>query len=61
MMDDEKVRWTIIVSKQTDIAVRMHLARQGIGKGGLSKFVEDAVKWHLVRTVAVPGPRSDAA
>lgn len=60
-MSEERVRWTIIVSKQTDIAVRMHLARQGIGKGGLSRFVEDAVKRHLLRPASVPVDRPDAA
>jgi Ribbon-helix-helix domain len=46
-------RWTVSVSKDTDIAVRTHLARQGMKKGDLSKFIEDAVRWRvLAQTVA---------
>jgi hypothetical protein len=34
-------------SKDTDLALRSHLGAQGLKKGALSKFVEDAVKWRL--------------
>jgi hypothetical protein len=37
-------RWTVSVSKETDIAVRSHLAQRGLKKGDLSKFIEEAVK-----------------
>ena len=40
-------RWTVSVSKDTDIAVRIHLAQRGMKKGDLSKFIEDAVKWRV--------------
>jgi hypothetical protein len=46
-------RWTVSVSKDTDIAVRTYLARRGMKKGDLSKFIEDAVKWRVFdQTVA---------
>jgi 3-oxoacyl-[acyl-carrier-protein] synthase III len=45
---DETVRWTVTVSKSTDIALRSHLAQQGMKKGDISKFVEEAVKWRVL-------------
>lgn len=44
---DEPVRWTIKVSKDTDIAVRTFLARRGMKKGDLTKFIEEAVRWRV--------------
>ncbi len=44
---DEAVRWNIKVSKETDLAVRTFLGAQGAKKGDLSKFIEEAVRWHL--------------
>ncbi|HTS37808.1 MAG TPA: ribbon-helix-helix domain-containing protein [Candidatus Solibacter sp.] len=41
-------RLTISWSKDTDLALRSHLGAQGLKKGALSKFVEDAVKWRLL-------------
>lgn len=39
------MRWNIVVSSNTDRSVRMHLAGEGRGrKGGLSRFVEEAVR-----------------
>lgn len=47
------VRWSVIVSKETDISLRTFLARQGARKGDLSKFVEEAVRWRVLdRAVA---------
>jgi hypothetical protein len=48
------VRWNIAVSPDTDQSVRMFLAAQGGGrKGDLSKFIEEAVRSHLLeRAVA---------
>ncbi len=47
------VRWSLVISKETDIALRSYLARQGMRKGDLSKFVENAVRWRVLdRTVA---------
>ena len=53
MPDDTTTRWTVSVSKATDITVRSFLAQRGLKKGGLSKFIEEAVKWRLLdQTVA---------
>ena len=50
---DEPVRWTVRVSKDTDVAVRTFLAQRGMKKGDLAKFVEEAVRWRVLdQTVA---------
>lgn len=49
MPDDAITRWTVSVSKETDIAVRSFLAQRGMKKGDLSKFIEEAVKWHVFK------------
>jgi hypothetical protein len=48
MLSDNTTRWTVTVSKETDIAVRTLLAQRGMKKGDLSKFIEDAVKWRVL-------------
>ena len=49
MPDDvTTTRWTVSVSRDTDIAVRSYLAQRGMKKGDLSKFIEDAVKWRVL-------------
>ncbi len=53
MPSDATTRWTVSVSKDTDIAVRSFLARRGMKKGDLSKFIVEAVKWRVLdRTIA---------
>jgi len=47
MSTDNTTRWTVTVSKDTDIAVRSLLAQRGLKKGDLSKFIEDAVRWRV--------------
>jgi hypothetical protein len=47
MPSNTTIRWTVSVSKDTDIAVRSFLAQRGMKKGDLSKFIEDAVKWRV--------------
>ena len=47
MPQAEITRLTIVWSKDTDLALRSYLGAQGLKKGALSKFVEDAVKWRL--------------
>ena len=43
------VRWNIAVSPEVDQSVRMFLAAQGGGrKGDLSRFIEEAVRSHLL-------------
>jgi hypothetical protein len=44
----EVVRWTIKVSRETDLSLRTHLGAQGMKKGDLSRFVEDAVRWRIL-------------
>ncbi len=52
-MPDDTTRWTVSVSRETDIAVRSFLAQRGMKKGDLSKFIEDAVRWRVLdQTVA---------
>jgi len=47
------VRWNIAVSSNTDQAVRMYLAGQGGGrKGDLSRFIEEAVRSHILELSA---------
>jgi hypothetical protein len=48
MPNDTTTRWTVSVSKKTDIAVRSFLVQRGMKKGDLSKFIEDAVKWRVL-------------
>lgn len=49
---DEAVRWNIKVSKDTDLTLRTFLGSQGMKKGDLSKFIEEAVRWRIFhRTV----------
>lgn len=50
---ENSTRWTVKVSKETDISLRSYLARQGMKKGDLSKFVEEAVRWRVLdKTIA---------
>jgi hypothetical protein len=43
------VRWNIAVSADTDQSLRMYLAGQGGGrKGDLSRFIEEAVRAHIL-------------
>jgi hypothetical protein len=44
----DTVRWSVIVSRETDLSLRMFLAQQGMRKGDLSKFVEEAVQWRVL-------------
>jgi len=47
MPDD--TRWTVKVSRETDVAVRSYLAAHGGKKGDLSKFIERAVQKEVLR------------
>lgn len=50
---DESIRWTVKVSKETDVTLRTYLAQTGLRKGDLSKFIEEAVLWRVLdRTAA---------
>jgi ribbon-helix-helix protein len=48
----EAVRWSIKVSRETDLTLRTYLGARGMKKGDLSKFIEEAVRWRILsRTV----------
>lgn len=51
-MPDGTTRWTVSVSKDTDVAVRSFLAQRGLKKGDLSKFIEEAVRWRVLDQTA---------
>jgi len=46
-MQAQAVRWNIKVSKETDLTLRTFLGSQGMKKGDLSKFIEQAVRSHV--------------
>lgn len=46
------IRWNIVVSQDTDQALRLFLASQGGRKGDLSRFVEEAVRTHILELTA---------
>jgi hypothetical protein len=48
MSDEATRRWTVPVSKETDVAVRDFLAARGMKEAELSKFIEEAVKWRVL-------------
>ena len=55
------VRWNVAVSQDTDQSLRMFLASQGGGrKGDLSRFIEDAVKSHILELTAEQVKTSNA-
>jgi hypothetical protein len=56
---DELVRWTVKVSKDTDVSLRSFLAQRGLKKGDLSKFIERAVRKEVfAQTVAAVQARN---
>ena len=40
-------RWSLSISPETDASLREYLGAQGMKKGDLSRFVEDAVRWRM--------------
>ncbi len=48
-------RWNLVISEDTDRAVRSYLARTGGKKGDLSKFVDQAVRqavfWQTAKAI----------
>jgi hypothetical protein len=48
-MKEEAVRWSLKVSKETDLDLRTFLGSHGMKKGDLSKFIEEAVRWRLLQ------------
>jgi hypothetical protein len=47
MANEETTRLTVTFSRETDLALRAYLGAQGMRKGDLSKFIEDAVRWRM--------------
>jgi hypothetical protein len=48
-MPDANARWSLVVSRDVDISLRQFLASHGGGrKGDLSRFVEEAVRAHIL-------------
>jgi hypothetical protein len=45
----ELARWSLKVSRETDVALRTLLAIRGGRKGDLSRFVEEAVNREILR------------
>jgi hypothetical protein len=48
-MQEQTVRWSIKVSKDTDLTLRTFLGSQGAKKGDLSKFIEEAVRRRVLQ------------
>lgn len=48
-MEKQAVRWSLKISKDTDLSLRTFLGAQGMKKGDLSKFVEDAVNRRVLQ------------
>jgi len=47
MSDPQTIRLTITWSRQADLAMRSYLGAQGMKKGDISKFIEEAVRWRI--------------
>jgi len=55
------VRWNIAVSADTDQSLRLFLASQGGGrKGDLSRFIEQAVRAHILELTAEQAKTANA-
>jgi hypothetical protein len=48
-MEKEAVRWSLKVSKETDLDLRTYLGSKGMKKGDLAKFIEDAVRRRILQ------------
>ncbi len=46
-MMDATTRLTVTFTRETDMALRAFLGAQGMRRGDLSKFIEDAVRWRM--------------
>jgi len=55
------IRWSLVVSRETDDALRQVLAAEGRArKGELSRFVEDAVRVRILEAEAEAAKRANA-
>ncbi|HUQ95457.1 MAG TPA: ribbon-helix-helix domain-containing protein [Bryobacteraceae bacterium] len=48
-MEEQTIRWNIKVSKDTDLILRTFLGSQGMKKGDLSRFIEEAVRRRVLQ------------
>ena len=48
-MEEKTVRWSIKVSKDTDLTLRTFLGSQGMKKRDLPKFIEEAVRRRVLQ------------
>lgn len=48
-MEEEAIRWSVKVSKDTDLTLRTFLGARGMKKGDLSKFIEEAVRRRVLQ------------
>ncbi len=57
-----QIRWNIAVSSETDQSLRTFLASQGGGrKGELSRFIEAAVRAHILELTAEQAKAANAS
>lgn len=57
----DTVRWNVAVSADTDQSLRIFLASQGGGrKGDLSRFIEEAVRAHILELTAEQAKNANA-
>jgi hypothetical protein len=62
VMLDENARWSLVVSRDTDTALRQFLASHGGGrKGDLSRFVEKAVRALIFASETSAAKKENAA
>jgi hypothetical protein len=58
----DTIRWNVAVSADTDQSLRMFLASQGGGrKGDLSRFIEEAVRAHILELTAEQAKAANAS
>ena len=48
-MEEQAIRWSIKVSKDTDLTLRTFLGAQSMKEGDRSKFVEEAVRRRVLQ------------
>ncbi len=57
----DQIRWSIVVSAETDQSVRMFLASQCEGQASdLSCFIEEAVRAHILELTAAQAKAANA-
>lgn len=55
-------RWSLVVSRETDTALRQFLASQGGGrKGDLSRFIEEAVRARILELAVEQAKAANAS